>query len=249
MVDGRQLRRSSVGFGVTGYRYNYNGGDRPANPIPEWLRRLTEALEQFFGQSFEHALLTLFPPDSGLGEHSDNESEIFSRSIIACLSLLGRRCLQVVNKSSGDIVLTLPLEPGSLYTMEGAFQEFLLHRIQQDSNPRASITWRHLRPPDHTPMASDPSPALPSPKKPKRKQGPSEEANSYTTEEERARVPQWPGQIEMIQIEVHSQNLRGSIKSSLEWISTLLNNSECTAILLQDLGPLVQMDHPFSEQS
>jgi exonuclease III len=42
----------------------------------------------------------------------------------------------------------------------------------------------------------------------------------------------------MIKMTVHSQNLRGSLTSSLEWIVSLLNDpiSECTAILLQDIG-------------
>jgi hypothetical protein len=41
----------------------------------------------------------------------------------------------------------------------------------------------------------------------------------------------------MIQILVHSQNMRGSL-SSLDWIVDSLNdpNCECTAILLQDIG-------------
>ena len=42
----------------------------------------------------------------------------------------------------------------------------------------------------------------------------------------------------MIQISVHSQNLRGSFQNSLENITSLINNNECecTAILLQDIG-------------
>ena len=49
----------------------------------------------------------------------------------------------------------------------------------------------------------------------------------------------------MIQIGVHSQNLRGSVKHSLEWISSTIADGECTAILLQDLG-IVGPDGPPS---
>ena len=40
----------------------------------------------------------------------------------------------------------------------------------------------------------------------------------------------------MTQIVVHSQNLRGTLTNSLEEIISLLNDCECTAILLQDIG-------------
>ncbi len=42
----------------------------------------------------------------------------------------------------------------------------------------------------------------------------------------------------MTQVRVHSQNLRGSLDSSLNWIVSTMNDTfcECTAILLQDIG-------------
>src|ERR1044071_6425238 len=42
----------------------------------------------------------------------------------------------------------------------------------------------------------------------------------------------------MMHVAVHSQNVRGSIKGSVTWILSTINdpNCECTAILLQDIG-------------
>lgn len=49
----------------------------------------------------------------------------------------------------------------------------------------------------------------------------------------------------MMQIRVHSQNLRGSWTSSSTWIESTIedSNCECTAILLQDIGP-TDLDGP-----
>jgi alkylated DNA repair dioxygenase AlkB len=167
-VGERKLRRSSVGFGRTGYRYKYNGGDRPANPMPDWLKHLTTVLEQALGQPFEHALLTEYPCHAGVSEHSDSEKEVVLKSIIACLSLLGQRTLHILDANSREILLQLPLEPGSVYTMGGDFQQFLLHRIQAAPNQRASITWRHLQPPTDSAQVLVAAPSSSS-KKPKRK--------------------------------------------------------------------------------
>src|SRR6185312_6558449 len=55
----------------------------------------------------------------------------------------------------------------------------------------------------------------------------------------------------MINLSVHSQNLRGSLKNCIDNLHNRINNldCECTAICLQDLGPTGPDGPPLLRQS
>ena len=58
-------------------------------------------------------------------------------------------------------------------------------------------------------------------------------------------------EFEMINLSVHSQNLRGSLKNCIDNLHNRINNldCECTAICLQDLGPTGPDGPPLLRQS
>ncbi|HEY5678235.1 MAG TPA: alpha-ketoglutarate-dependent dioxygenase AlkB, partial [Myxococcales bacterium] len=69
---GFEGRRRVCSFG---WRYDFNeGGLKPAEPFPDWLRRLAERAAAFAGvapEAFAHALVTEYAPGAGIGWHRD----------------------------------------------------------------------------------------------------------------------------------------------------------------------------------
>jgi hypothetical protein len=149
IVGGKAVPRSSVGFGDPNHNYNYNGGDRPANPIPLWLQEIRTKMQEIFEQPFEHMLITHYFAKAGVGPHADNEKKMVKKSTVAAISLDSMRTLRITD-GKGKVRLDLELEPGSVYSMEGDFQQFLKHSILPGDTARSSITFRHLvkDPPD-----------------------------------------------------------------------------------------------------
>ena len=161
MVHGHSTRRKSGGFGEPGYRYSYNGATRDARPWPRWLVKIKNTLQERFQQRFEFALINYFPDLlAAINPHSDNERDMERRSIIACISL-GHTYLLSIQRLNREEFLKVELPSASLYTMEGQFQEFLLHGVQakaivdsdQGTSYRFSITFRHLIHPDKISLA------------------------------------------------------------------------------------------------
>ena len=154
VVDGHQTRRKSVGFGDPGYEYGYKGAIRKAKPWPAWLLKIRNTLQQRFNQPFNFALINYFPDiHSGIKGHSDAERDMKSRSIIACISV-GYPHILTIQRFNHEVLQEVEIPSGSMYTMEGQFQEFLLHGVRPKSLPieetptkqqyRFSITFRHL---------------------------------------------------------------------------------------------------------
>jgi alkylated DNA repair dioxygenase AlkB len=153
VVNGHETRRKSIGFGDPGYEYEYKGAIRKAEPWPTWLLKIRNTLEERFEQQFTFALLNYFPDQSGINAHNDAERAMKERSIIACLSV-GYTHILTIQRFNHEVIQNVEIPSGSMYTMEGQFQEFLLHgvkpkplgneKMSEEQLCRFSITFRHL---------------------------------------------------------------------------------------------------------
>ena len=161
LVNSHQTRRKSGGFGEQGYRYRYKDTTHEAKPWPPWLLKIRNTLQERLQQPLEFVLVNYFPDiDSGISEHCDNERDMKARSIIACISVGYSHMLRIVNAKSKKEELQIEIPSGSMYTMEGRFQEFLLHgvrpkpvsdltegkNVSENQFCRFSLTFRHLVP-------------------------------------------------------------------------------------------------------
>jgi alkylated DNA repair dioxygenase AlkB len=144
-VRGRQLLRKSRGYSDEGYSYAYNGNSHPGYRWPDWLLQMRNHVAMLFKQPFEFGLLNEFAPNASLGDHRDDEIMVVKGSIIACVSLGQDRAIEI---SQDGKSARYTIKAGSLYSMEGDFQEFLDHGVPQapknSKGTRYSITFRHL---------------------------------------------------------------------------------------------------------
>ena len=148
-VNGHLSRRLSGGFGEPGYEYSYKKTTRIAQPWPSWLLYLAKQLESLFDQTFEFALINYYPDhQSGIGDHADGEKDMKKNSKIVCLSFGSTHTLRIRFAKEKQYLLQIKVTSGSMYSMEGQFQQFLLHGTEpvhdQVDHERFSITFRNL---------------------------------------------------------------------------------------------------------
>jgi alkylated DNA repair dioxygenase AlkB len=147
-VRGQQVKRRSCAFSDPGYTYSYNGASHTGRDWPPWLSRMRDRLAKLINQPLEFCLLTEYPKGASLGKHKDDESEIVNDSKIICLSVGETRTLEIWD--GPKVVERLQIDEGTVYSMEGKFQTFLKHGINQGppkGKVRFSFTFRHLNKP------------------------------------------------------------------------------------------------------
>lgn len=111
--------------------------------LPEWLLPITAKLAKWHGvpqDTFKNALISEYSPGTGVGWHRDAPpyKKIFGLSLggWAQFELRPNR-----NASSKEPVV-LPVEPRSIYIMQGESRERFQHRVLQTKMMRYSITFR-----------------------------------------------------------------------------------------------------------
>nr|ANI85498.1 replicase [Asian prunus virus 2] len=104
-------------------------------------------LDQFLsneGTYYNACLLQIYSAGSGIGFHSDNE-KVYHRSPIKTVNLCGEADFLVKAKGRRDLgtIVTGHLSPGHYFTMDSSFQSYYQHSVQNCSEGRVSLTFRH----------------------------------------------------------------------------------------------------------
>lgn len=139
---GYMAKRRVARFGI-----NYDLNTRTSNPgtsIPDFLlsvRDRAAALVEIPAGEIVQAMVTEYPPGAPIGWHRDAPQ--FGRIIGISLASPARMRLKPYKKEGKIISLTL--EPRSIYSMSGAARWQFQHSIPAVKRQRYSITLRTLR--------------------------------------------------------------------------------------------------------
>jgi len=148
---GRELDspRLSCWIGDPGAAYAYSGARFQPRPWPAALLPVRARLHAELGIDFNSVLANLYRDGrDSMGWHSDDESELGPRPVIASLSLgATRRFMLKPRRDPGD-KLALDLPSGSLLLMRGDTQRHYRHalpRTARQVGPRINLTFRLIR--------------------------------------------------------------------------------------------------------
>ena len=108
-------------------------------------------MQQLVGHEFNSVLLNYYRDQHDkMGMHSDDESELGDRPVIASLSLGESRTLLLRHKTRKDLpTIKLELPSGSLLLMCGETQHYWRHGINAERNhcaARINLTFRQIFP-------------------------------------------------------------------------------------------------------
>jgi alkylated DNA repair dioxygenase AlkB len=130
--------------------YRYSGIVNEPNPWPEALASLRDRLRLELGVDFNSCLANLYRDGTdSMGYHSDNESELGPRPIIASVSLGDRRRF-VLRHRGTHARWSWDLGKGDLLVMRDESQSDYAHAVPKTSRlvgPRMNLTFRHFEPP------------------------------------------------------------------------------------------------------
>jgi hypothetical protein len=96
---------------------------------------LKDRFEKLIGETFNFVLVNYYPRYAGIGEHSDKGGGMKPNSKVACASVGHTHILSIIMASSGEKLQQIEIPSGSIYSMEGKFQEFLYHSLTPKSPP------------------------------------------------------------------------------------------------------------------
>lgn len=134
-----------MGDAKTGYRYsNQLFSPEPWHPSVDNLRN---SLNQFFGTSFNAALLNFYRTgDDKMGWHADDEPELGHEPVIASISLGANRKFKIRENESRKVT-DVNLEHGSCLLMTGHSQKNYQHSLPVQKRVitgRINLTFRHI---------------------------------------------------------------------------------------------------------
>lgn len=140
--------RSQVWMGDPDARYRYSGQDFDPTPWHPTMKALAERLSESLGTGFNSVLCNHYEHGQhSMGWHSDNESELGDRPVIASLSLgTGRRFILRRKKDKTNRHEWL-LGHGDLFVMRGDTQKVWDHSIPKTAKPvgpRINLTFRRV---------------------------------------------------------------------------------------------------------
>lgn len=154
-IFGREVEapRLSCWIGDPGATYRYSGTSFAPLPWPEVLVPVREAVSEAASVTFNSVLANLYRDGrDAMGWHSDDESELGPRPVIASLSLgATRRFVLKARQPDADGVLSrhvLELAHGSLLLMRGDTQARYRHALPRTGRPvgpRINLTFRRIQ--------------------------------------------------------------------------------------------------------
>ena len=129
--------------------YTYSGIRHDPLPWTDGLMEIKSRVEKVADTNFNSVLLNYYRHHrDSMGLHSDDESELGRRPIIASLSLGEERTFLFKHKTRKDVkVLRLKLASGSLLLMRGDTQHCWKHGIEKEKRPcgpRINLTFRRI---------------------------------------------------------------------------------------------------------
>ena len=138
--------RLTAWYGDAGTDYSVSG--KIANPLPwtEELLLIKEMVEPLAGTRFNSVLLNYYRDgNDSVAWHSDKESILGSRPVIASVSFGQVRNFDIRNKRNHKEHYSVRLEHGSFMLMKAGLQEAFEHRIAKSAKPmkpRVNLTFR-----------------------------------------------------------------------------------------------------------
>lgn len=139
-------------MGDEGTSFNYSGHVRPAIP---WIKEVSDLKSRIFEVcktirsdhlEFNVVLGNRYKDgEDYIGDHADDETDHEKSAFIASLSLGAVRDFWIRDKKTNERILTIPLEPGSLFIMGKNFQNKLKHGLpkrKKVKSPRINLTFR-----------------------------------------------------------------------------------------------------------
>lgn len=148
---GRQVDspRLSSWIGDEGAAYTYSGARFDPRPWPAALKGIRTRLEGEAGAQFNSVLANRYRTGADyMGWHSDNESALGARPVIASLSLGATRRFVLKHRLRPELKLELALPHGSLLLMRGQTQTHYRHALPRTTRPvgeRINLTFRQIR--------------------------------------------------------------------------------------------------------
>lgn len=139
----RKQNRMSCSMGAA---YSYSGSIHPQSPWDPLVFNLMQRVNQEFGTSFNSCLLNYYKNgNESISAHSDETKHLSGNHMVLGISLGAQRIMTLRHKNNHRQI-RVPLNPGSLFCMEGAwFQPLWTHAIDKDpdlTDPRISLTFR-----------------------------------------------------------------------------------------------------------
>lgn len=145
--------RSQVWMGDSDARYRYSGQDFDPTPWHPAMKALAERLGDDLGTRFNSVLCNHYEHGQhSMGWHSDNESELGSRPIIASITLGAERRFILREKKNKKNRHEWPLGHGDLFVMKGDTQKIWDHSIPKTAKPvgpRINLTFRRVISAEH----------------------------------------------------------------------------------------------------
>ena len=147
---GRELDspRLSCWIGEEGTAYTYSGARFQPHPWPAALLPVRQRLADELQCAFNSVLANRYREGRDyMGWHSDNESALGPRPLIASLSLGATRRFVLKNREERSRKLELELPHGSLLVMGGDTQRNYRHALPRTARPvgeRINLTFRRI---------------------------------------------------------------------------------------------------------
>src|ERR1700761_5630854 len=142
--------RLTAWYGDMGTDYSVSG--KIANPLPwtDELWMIKEMLEPLAGIRFNSVLLNYYRDgNDSVAWHSDKESILGRRQVIASVSFGQVRNFDIRNKRDHKEHYSVRLEHGSFLLMKAGLQETFEHRVAKSVKPmkaRVNLTFRVVTP-------------------------------------------------------------------------------------------------------
>jgi alkylated DNA repair dioxygenase AlkB len=138
--------RLTAWYGDVGTDYSVSG--KISNPMPwtDELLMIKEIVEPLAGVKFNSVLLNYYRDgNDSVAWHSDKESILGKRPVIASVSFGQVRSFDIRNKADHKEHYSVKLEHGSFLLMRAGLQEAFEHRIAKSTKPmkaRVNLTFR-----------------------------------------------------------------------------------------------------------
>lgn len=140
--------RLSSWIGDPGTAYTYSGQCFQPRPWPAALIGIRERLSSELASPFNSVLANRYRDGRDcMGWHSDNETSLGARPVIASLSLGAARRFVLKHRHEKNRKLDLELPHGSLLVMRGDTQANYRHALPRTARPvgeRINLTFRHI---------------------------------------------------------------------------------------------------------
>lgn len=155
IICGRAINipRDQVAFSDSGLEYRFSGTAIPGKPWIKPISDIKRKIEEKIGEQFNFCLVNRYKDGThSIGQHSDDETQLFSDAPIIAVSFGEERKMVFESKQNharrDKPSKTIPLQNGSVLVMHPPTNRFWTHGIPKDkfiTRPRISLTFRKMK--------------------------------------------------------------------------------------------------------